>query len=641
MRWLLLLLVLGGLAACGQEGGDVVTAQSNRDGVFTIRNNQRDLLAASDSARLQEGEGVDVDETGRAILQFSDLLTVEVLRDGELTIQQLSLEEQSPLVQVLQNGGALLSDFQGDAAIAHRFTVDSDFAIITATGTRFVVVKEKGSPLEWVIGLDAAGNELMVTSKATDGNKSVVSGQARWVAPLGDPGPEIQYDAAGLDQWLAGVRAGQPGPEIGEVIWPHADVRTDTEPLSALPAPGENFSLAGVGLQLDPTGYGGAPSYNLMDCNGDGVQDIAMKNGRLLMDFRLVAARVRTLDVTVWNEAEPNSGALHVYDPARTELAQRPLDAPPSRVAVVSLLSREQPYHYAALEMRAGCFLGFSLTPPPADDQPYEPRVAVTDAVAPPAATPAPTETLAPAATPLPTLTPAPKLDVAVSARLPKTIEGNSYLDLAAVTLVARNVGNVPVYGISGDIFFSPDATLDSNDLLLAVGYYKGRLQPGLQSEIALEPVNALPSDSYEGGYLFAALYPDPVGELNDDDPINNVFPSVVTVSALSADLGVESIDDVQVRCVEQGCSTNVTFTIINAGPATSELFTVLVENDALQGNTRGKMAAGERQQFSVSLPDGGNCYNPDCTVCVTISPLTPPTDPNESNNQLCTTLLG
>ncbi|MFQ5856959.1 MAG: hypothetical protein ACE5LU_15200 [Anaerolineae bacterium] len=103
-----LLLVL---IACG--GGDsseqaAVRTESKHDGVFTIRaDGERQALPAPDEIFLQVGEGVDVDDRGRAILTFADLLKVEVLRAGALTLEELPVEEQSPFITVLQNGGTL------------------------------------------------------------------------------------------------------------------------------------------------------------------------------------------------------------------------------------------------------------------------------------------------------------------------------------------------------------------------------------------------------------------------------------------------------------------------------------------------------------------------------------------------------
>lgn len=108
-----ILLLLGWVsAACGPAGGSPqVSTESTRDGVFAIQDGARESLPAPGEAVLAQGDGIDVDATGRALVRFEDLLTVELLRDGELTLQELSADEQSAFVTVAQRGGVLVNDF--------------------------------------------------------------------------------------------------------------------------------------------------------------------------------------------------------------------------------------------------------------------------------------------------------------------------------------------------------------------------------------------------------------------------------------------------------------------------------------------------------------------------------------------------
>lgn len=358
---------------------NTVITEASRDGVFTVRSNQRQALLAPEQADLGVGEGVDVDANGRAILRFADLLTVEVLREGQLVLQELSADQESAFITVLQNAGTLLNDFNPDREIERRFTVMTEFAVITATGTRFLVVNESNSPLEWVVALDAAEEDLQVTAEGI--TKPVAGGVARWIAPIGEPSAGIAANMSNVDQWVEGLRSGQAQREIGEVLWSPADVLADTSALTELPEPGQVFDLqngapGAAQLTLDPQGLFGSPTYTLEDCNGDGSLDIVIQAGKLLFDFRPVLARVRALDVTVLNRNQPGSGSLQVLDPGRAEIASQQLEVGPGEVQVFSMRS-DQPYHYAELALIDGCFLGFSLTPPEPSGEPGEPRPAV------------------------------------------------------------------------------------------------------------------------------------------------------------------------------------------------------------------------------------------------------------------------
>ncbi len=375
-----------------------VEVESNRDGVFTMRASLREALPAPRQAFLGVNEGVDVDARGRAILRFADLLTVEVLRDGGLVLQELSADEQSAIITVLQNGGALINDFNPGEEIAKRLTIQTEFAVITATGTRFMVVREANTPLEWVIGLDATEGDLKVSAR--DETKTVSTGIARWISPIGPPSAGISADMANVRDWIEGVRAGELRREIGEVVWDPADILANTEPITELPKPGQPFELKGVVLALDPQGLFGSPDYGLEDCNGDGIFDITVRAGGLQMDLRPVLSRVRALDVTVFNRDQPGSGSLHVFDPGRNEIGRQPLTVGPGRGEILSLRS-DRPYHFAELLMSDGCFLGFSLTPPTPAGDAGAPRPAVEVSET---AIPTPTSTATPAqlATPTP-----------------------------------------------------------------------------------------------------------------------------------------------------------------------------------------------------------------------------------------------
>ncbi len=376
--WLALFLAACSTAlnACGgqQNAGDQVSALASLDNVFIIRGDARENLPADQLATLVTGEGVDVDEAGRAILQFGDLLTVEVLRDGELTVQELSLDEQNAAITVFQNGGLLLNDFKAAEAIDKRFTITTDLATISATGTTFMVYQEPNSPLQWVLALNAPPNDLEVTSTTTGVTKDVQTNVARWIAPIGEPSQGIPANMINVQTWLAQSQAGTNTDNFGDIVWPQADVQADYGEITAVtpsvvPSPGISYEYQGVQITLGNSGQ-----YASEDCNLDGIPDIAMLNGSLSMDFRNVLARVKALDVTVLIDS--GTGKLTVLDPARQPIQTQSVLASPSQAQV--LTTRDTvPYHYADLTLDDGCFLGFSLTPPAPSGQPDAPRPAV------------------------------------------------------------------------------------------------------------------------------------------------------------------------------------------------------------------------------------------------------------------------
>ncbi len=310
------------------------------------------------------GSRVDVSEAGRAILRFADLLTVEVLRDGELQIQELDIADQDAIVSVLLNGGALLNDFDPQEEIERRFTVQTEFATITATGTKFLVVREADTPLEWIVGLDSEAGDLMVTADGV--TKEVLSNEARWVAPIDEPSAGISAEMGNVQEWITNLQVGQSVREIGETLWAQADVLINTGVLAGLPAVGERAALGDIGITLLPGG-----DYSFEDCNGDFIPDIAAINGEIELDFREVLNRVRAVDVTVYKVA--GGGLLEGLDPAAAATSEKDIPAAADQLEVLSLRS-ETPFHYALLSLEDGCFIGVSLTPPEDDGADGMPR---------------------------------------------------------------------------------------------------------------------------------------------------------------------------------------------------------------------------------------------------------------------------
>ena len=115
------------------------------------------------------------------------------------------------------------------------------------------------------------------------------------------------------------------------------------------------------------------------------------------------------------------------------------------------------------------------------------------------------------------------------------------------------------------------------------------------------------------------------------------------------ADLTVISIDPVDVNCGTVGasvlCTSTVTFTIANIGVVDAGPFKVLVRADpglAQQGTVNvASLAAGATTTLTIALPAGGNCFNPDCTICITVDSDNEVVESDEGNNYDCETTIG
>lgn len=114
------------------------------------------------------------------------------------------------------------------------------------------------------------------------------------------------------------------------------------------------------------------------------------------------------------------------------------------------------------------------------------------------------------------------------------------------------------------------------------------------------------------------------------------------------ADLTVQSLDPPVVNCsvVAAGlCTTTVTFTIANTGSVDAGAFKVLVQADpglAQQGTVSVvSLAAGATTTLTITLPAGGNCFDSDCTICITVDSDNEVIESNEGNNYYCETTIG
>jgi hypothetical protein len=392
MIFLLVTGMMAGLSAClpgnaplGPEQFDVVgdalafEVEVSREAVFAIVGGERQPISAAEPVTvLENGYGLAVDENGRAITRLDDRVTLELLRGAELLQIQHVSDRQGSGVSVAQGGGVLIADLTTRPDVANSLTIQTAFGEVVARNARLSVVRERNSPLEWVMVLEANGpSDVVITSAG--GTETLSAGQARWMTSIGTPGPPVVINEA-AQEWLAGARDNIEQPELGTVLLPTADLVADTSSLSSLPQLGQAVEFdrtvnGAVNLMLDPVGIFGSPGYALEDCNSDGVSDLAIRDGIVRLDFEPLLARVQAVDVTLLNRAEPGKGVLQAYDPAGISVAQQQIAGQPGELELLSLRS-DSPYHAAQLTLSNACLLGISLTPP-IDGVPGEPRVSV------------------------------------------------------------------------------------------------------------------------------------------------------------------------------------------------------------------------------------------------------------------------
>jgi len=357
-----------------------VEVEAEGEGVFLVDDGQRTALSPEEPAGLTVGEGVAVEETGSATVRLAELLTAELLPGSELVLVDLSAADEATTLTLRQSNGILLADFNPGGQSDRELTLETGFATIMTRGASFLVVHEPDTPLEWVVNLGDPEETLQVTAGSQ--TRPVAGNEARWLAPAQAPGEALEIETRRLQAWYNSTKSGGAKLTLSEVLLAPANLIGAPATLPALPRLGQPFDLmrneqGAVKLTLDPVGLFGRPAYSLEDCNGDGVEEIAIQSGQLLFNFRPLLARALALDVTVINRAAPGQGALWGANAAGDELDRALVETGSGRSETLSLRG-DQPFHTAVLALSDGCFAGFSLTPPSATGPPPKPRAAAT-----------------------------------------------------------------------------------------------------------------------------------------------------------------------------------------------------------------------------------------------------------------------
>lgn len=114
------------------------------------------------------------------------------------------------------------------------------------------------------------------------------------------------------------------------------------------------------------------------------------------------------------------------------------------------------------------------------------------------------------------------------------------------------------------------------------------------------------------------------------------------------SDLVVSKIDHLNVDCPKGAgtCVTQVRVTISNVGTADATAFNTRVVLDPEKSITvnqafTGGLATGTSKSFTVKSPPDGNCFDPDCTISVTVDSENDVLESDETNNELSESKAG
>lgn len=108
--------------------------------LFTTTGNEA-IVPLETSQSVSDGDKINVDARGEALLHFPDFLDVRIFRDSQLTLSaDSSISSNTPAAYRLRlESGTIFNTVNSEKAGGNRVTVTTQWAEIRHTGTTFLV----------------------------------------------------------------------------------------------------------------------------------------------------------------------------------------------------------------------------------------------------------------------------------------------------------------------------------------------------------------------------------------------------------------------------------------------------------------------------------------------------------------------
>jgi len=167
---------------------------------WTPANQSARTVAENEHVSVGVGDGIVVDASGLAVLEFPDLLTVEIYRDSALKVRQVPA--QSPLVALYLELGSIFASTRPDAG--SRLRVDTGTATVESLATEFLVTVNPHTNDTVVI---VRVGEVQVTGAGQ--TITVKGGEYTQVSAGEAPSPVTPFDISSFQERLKVIRDGR------------------------------------------------------------------------------------------------------------------------------------------------------------------------------------------------------------------------------------------------------------------------------------------------------------------------------------------------------------------------------------------------------------------------------------------------
>lgn len=608
---------------------------------------QNEQEVPQDSTRpLSKGDAINVDTQGRALLRFADALLVDVFHDTQLSIKGQVDPAASVLEMYILQGGATLTEVDLDRIAQKRVSLSTKWAVIDDLGTQFFSYYDPQTETTWVVVLKGvvevhAPNAAVPAAQQT---VRVPSGWQTWVEPRQPPLPPRPATRAAVGNRFPTLEQLTGGEYTDAGVLPSLQsfVPAQTTIRSGAVVDG-TLTLSGSALEGGVTVTLANPRPDVVEVPPSVIVPAGSISQTLTLTARTVSQPTEVTIIAAYGD-EQKPVTLTILPPLSVP---RPTLTPTLTPTIIP-----------------------TLTPRPTSSPSPAPRLADL--------------TIAPAAVEgggtavgkvtLSEPAPAGGLNIRLVNNYPQIVKMPASVPIAAnrqsanFEIKAANVRentNVEIGAALGNQSLPASLTVLAPPRLLSFTLDPPVVARGTSTQgtitlsrtvgpggivIALgsasQEVVFPPTVTVEEGTdrVSFTIKPDPAGK-------QTTIPLAASYgdTTLNARLTVTppTRPDLIVTLAEQApdvicsgnpviCGVPVTFTVTNSSEVdVTTPFTVLVEADAVPPRTLviEGLDAGASESFKETLRPGGNCYDPDCTLTVTVDLDNDVGEADEQNN--------
>jgi len=304
------------LTGCHPKPKARVVLESVNDNVFALKSDGKTQVPSGHTLPMSAGEGVDVDDTGLALLHFPDYLLVRIFRDSSLRVEEMAEPNAPPAVRLRMEGGTALVDVDPSAKFV---SIENDVAVVTSMGTSFWIHVRPADQATWVMV-----REGKVVLRAGRSTVAVKPGFQSWVIPgeqIQKPVPNFreyvpQDILPSMEELTAGsvkdsevfqekeVPVGRATPSLPPLTLTPTSLPSATPSPTVTPTPTLTFEIALPDLVVTEIGMVGG---NRIRCAYENAGEAKVPKVRVWISVFVNGERVARS--TVWTPMAPGQGS--------------------------------------------------------------------------------------------------------------------------------------------------------------------------------------------------------------------------------------------------------------------------------------------------------------------------------------------